>query len=803
MSNIERKNIEEELKTSYLTYAMSVNTNRAIPDARDGLKPSTRRIIYAMHQMGLTHNKNYDKCAAVVGEVMKNFHPHGDQAIYSTLVGLEQDFAIRHPLVDGQGNFGSIDDDPAGAMRYTECKLTSIANEMLTDIEKDTVDFQPNYKDSISEPTVLPALLPNLLCNGTTGIGVGYLTRIPPHNLAEVVNALLFRLHNPDCNIEDLLIHILGPDFPTGAIIIGDKGIKDIYTTGKGAVTIRAKTSIEENNRTAIIITEIPYQVKKAHLLEKIYSLVVDKTITGISDIRDESDKKIRVVIELKRNEVPQIILNQLYKHTDLQKNYNAIMLCLVDGFPKTLTLDQILDEYLVHRKEVARRRTAFELDKAQKREHVLAGYLIALQDINNIISIIRNADTIEEANKILQDKYELSTIQSKEILNLTLRQLTKLAGDAIASEHSVLLQTIEKLQNILNDNSLIINIVEKELESLKDRQGDERRTKIIGAVKDLKIEDLIADEPVVVVLSHKGYIKRMSVETYKQQHRGGTGTRSLSTKEGDFVEHVLTASNHQYMLFFTNTGRCFGLKVLSIPEGSKQSVGRAVVNLLPKLESNEKITAFIPVRNFDADESIFIVTKTGLIKKCEVSQFRNSSTRGINVVKLTGEDELVDAQLTSNTSSSNVVLVTKSGLYTSFKVEDIRSSGRNTQGRRGIRLSENDIIVQMIISESDEDTLLVITEKGYGKRTKLSNYSVRKKPGSKGVKAVSQTDLGSVVAAKIVVNTDELFILNSKGNLSRIAIKSIPVQGRVAKGVRIMKLGKSEKIIDASKSAE
>lgn len=796
-----RKNIEEELKDSYLTYAMSVNTNRAIPDVRDGLKPSTRRIIYAMGQMNLTSNRSYDKCAAVVGEVMKNFHPHGDAAIYATLVGLEQPFGIRYPLIDGQGNFGSIDDDPAGAMRYTECRLSTIANEMLADIQKDVVDFQPNYKDSIDEPTVLPALLPNLLLNGTTGIGVGYLTKIPPHNLNEITDGLMALIDNPELEVDDLMNYIPGPDFPTGATIIGDSEIKDIYSTGRGSVTLRAKINIERttntknNTRDRIIITEIPYQVKKNQLLEKIYQLVSNKTITGITDLRDESDKDIRIIIDLKKGEIAQVVVNQLYKHTNLQTRFNTIMLCLVNGLPEVLNLKEILNHYLEHRRGVVKRRTEYELLRAEKREHILAGYLIAQQNLRAIIELVQEADNPQIALEQLKSRYELSDIQGKEVLGMTLRQLTRLEHQKVKDEYDQVVKEISRLRGILNDKNLIVNIIKEELTYLKNKYGDDRRTQITGSIKHLEVEDLIADEQVIITITHNGYIKRIPAETYTKQHRGGTGMKGLSIKDNDYVEHIFTATTHEYILFFTNIGRCYGLKAFEIPESSRQSSGRSVANLLSKVGPDEVITSYIPVKDFNTEQYIFMCTKNGTVKKCDLQGFSKPTKNGFNAIKLIDKDELKDVQLVTN--SSTILLLTKKGHSTRFLESNIKSSGRNTKGLRAIRLTD-DVIVEMITSTTDNESLLLITETGYGKRSNLSVYTIKNR-GAKSVRAISEAN-GNIVAGKIVTDDDELFILNSKGNISRISAKDIPIQGRTAQGVRIMKLNSSEQIVDVGK---
>ena len=831
MENIQERNIENELTTSYLTYAMSVNTNRAIPDVRDGLKPSTRRIIYAMGQINLTANRPYDKCAAVVGEVMKNFHPHGDGPIYGTLVGLAQPFSTRYPLVDGQGNFGSIDDDPPGAMRYTECRLTVIAEEMLADIEKQVVDFQPNYKDSLEEPTVLPGLLPNLLVNGTTGIGVGYLTRIPPHNLTEVVDALLHKLTDPDATSETLMEHVPGPDFPTAGIIVGTSGIKQMYTTGRGSITVRAKATIERVSgrgaeREQIVITEIPYQIKKNQLLERMYNLVVNKTITGINDIRDESDKEIRIVIPLKRGEIAQVILNQLYKHTQMQTNFSASLLCLVEGLPKILTLEEILRHYLEHRRDVVRRRTQFELARAERRNHILEGYLLALQNLEAIIELVQTAESPQAAERELRDTYQLTEQQAREILTMTLRQLTGLERQRIHDEYTELLDHIAEFRAILADETLVTDIIRTELETLKEKYGDERCTEITGEVKEFEIEDLIADEEMVVTLSHSGYIKRLHTHTYRKQHRGGVGIRGAAAKDGDFLEHIFVATAHQNILFFTDLGKCYTLKVHQIPEASRQSAGRAVVNLL-RLASGENITAYVTVPpkvvnpeevegadagdEVTASEFVFMATQQGIVKKTELASFENTLSSGIIAVNLDDGDKLIGAQVTDG--NFDVILVTHKGVAIRFSEKDARPLGRNTRGVRGIELGAEDFVAQMVIvnresseAETDEtrvsggdDTLLIVTENGYGKRTAVSAYRSQRR-GGKGIIAIGKsTRNGAVVAAKRVANTDELVLISSSGYVTRTAVGDIRRIGRNTQGVRIMALQADEKLVDAT----
>ena len=794
--------IEDELKDSYLTYAMSVNTNRAIPDVRDGLKPSTRRILYAMGEINLTSNRPYDKCAAVVGEVMKNFHPHGNGPIYDTLVGLTQEFTIRYPLVDGQGNFGSIDSDPAGAMRYTECRLASIADNMLADIHKNTVDFQPNYKESTNEPVVLPALLPNLLVNGTTGIGVGYLTRIPPHNLAEVADALVAMLDNPQVTLAELMQHMPGPDFPTAGIIVGRSGIRDVYATGKGSITVRARAIIEENSagKEQIIVSEIPYQVKKDQLLSKMYDLVTDKTITGISDIRDESDREIRVVIELKRGVIAQVVLNQLYKHTQMQTNYGAIMLCLVNGLPQVLPLKSILVHYLTHRREVIRRRTQFDLDRNEARAHVLEGYRIALNNLEEVIDIVQTADSPQEAQERLMANFELTEIQAGEILTMTLRQLTGLERQKINDEYANVLELIEELRGILASEALVTDIMKNELLELKKDYGDERRTEIIDEVGSFDIEDLIADEEMVVTISHSGYIKRIPMSTYRRQHRGGVGVIGMGTKDGDFVEHTFVASAHQYILFFSDRGKCYWLKVFEIPEGGRTSAGRAVVNLL-RLQEGEKTTAFVSVRQFDENRCLFMTTRKGIVKKCRLSDFRNPYSAGIIAINLDEEDQLIGVQMAEE--NDHIILVTRLGMSVHFNETEVRCMGRTARGVRGVRLGDDDVVVGMVVSPDENTSLLVVTANGYGKRTAVKAYRYQSR-GGKGVIAIKTSNRnGVVVGAKPVSDGDELIIISSKGMVTRMAVSDIRVIGRNTQGVRLMSLRDDEHVVDVGKISE
>ena len=805
--NIIRRAIEAELQTSYLTYAMSVNTNRAIPDVRDGLKPSARRIIYAMGEINLTNSRPYDKCAAVVGEVMKNFHPHGDGPIYGTLVGLAQEFSTRYPLIDGQGNFGSIDDDPAGAMRYTECRLTKIAATLLLDIDKDTVNFQPNYKESLEEPTVLPGLLPNLLVNGTDGIGVGYSTKIPPHNLNEVVDAILHVLDFPEASIDELIEFIPGPDFPTAGIIIGKKGIKDMYSTGKGSMTLRAKVDIEpithdksRGDREQIIVTEIPYQVKKNLLLQQMVEQVINKTITGISDIRDESAEEIRIVIELKRGEVPQVILNQLYKHTKMQHFFPANILCLVERLPKILTLPEILHHYLAHRREVIRRRTQFDLARCEHRTHVLEGYRIALEHIEDVIDIVQNSETPQEALQQLQIQYQLSAVQTREVLSMTLRQLTGLERGKINDEYLEQLERIAELRAILDDEDLVTDIIRKELEKLKEDHGDDRRTDIVSEMKSFEMEDLIADEEMVVTLTHSGYLKRIPMDTYRTQNRGGVGIKGGNPKAGDFLEQLLIATAHQSLLFFTSLGKCFVLKVFEIPEGSRQAAGRAAVNML-KLSESETITAFLPIREFDENLYILMATKHGIVKKTSLGEFRNRLSSGIIAINLDPDDLLIGVHLTDG--NYDVILISHNGNSIRFNESDVRSMGRRTRGVRGIRLAEEDFVVGMVCSADEDDSLLVVTENGYGKRTRLSAYRSQRRGGI-GLTAIKRsTRNGAVVSTKLVSPSDELVLISSTGYITRMSVRDIRSIGRTTQGVRLMTLQEGETLVDVGQISE
>ncbi|MBT3270354.1 DNA gyrase subunit A [Candidatus Poribacteria bacterium] len=803
------RQIEDELRDAYLTYAVNVNTNRAIPDVRDGLKPSSRRILYAMHDEGLTSDRPFDKCAGVVGEVMKNYHPHGNEPIYETLVGLAQEFTMRYPLLDYQGNFGSIDGDPPGAMRYTEVRMQKLAAEMLVDIGRDTVDFRPNYKESTTEPGVLPARLPNLLVNGTTGIGVGYMTRIPPQNLGEVVDALTHYIDHPDATLDDLREHIHGPDFPTGGIILGQQGIRDAYSTGQGGITLRAKTMIERGkDRESIIVTEIPYHTKKNKLLESIAHVVNEKIVEGISDVRDESDRSIRVVIELKRGEIAQVILNQLFKHTPLQTTFSVLMLCLVDGRPKQLNLQEMLYHYIEHRREVVRRRTAYELRRGEARLHILEGYRTALTYIDEIIEIVQASTAPAEARIALVERFDLTEVQASEILALTLGRLTGLERQKINDEYTDLLVKVEEYRAILESDLLVRNIVKEELLTLKEEFGDERRTQIIDDPGEFSMEDLIVDEKVVITLSDTGYIKRLPVSTYKSQRRGGVGVRGMATKEDDYVESLLVASNHQYLLCFTSSGRCYWLRVFEIPEASRQSRGRALINLL-NLSRDESIARVVPLREFaeDDDRTLFFATKKGIVKRCSVRDFSRPLSSGIIAMGFrTESDYLMDVLLTE--PRQDIAMVTSNGMSIRFAQSEVRVMGRTAQGVRGVRLRDGDELVRIAAVEPEIDPdaadeaaepadsfLLVVTCNGYGKRTPMSEYRLQSRDGV-GIITIKTNDRnGEVVGARLVSESDDLLVISSNGYMTRMAVSDIRAIGRNTQGVRIMSLQENERI--------
>jgi len=786
--------IEEEIKYSYLDYAMSVIVSRALPDVRDGLKPVQRRVLYTMYELGLLHNRPYKKCARIVGETLGKYHPHGDAAVYDTLVRLAQDFTMRYPLVDGQGNFGSVDGDSPAAMRYTEARLSAIAEEMLQDIEKNTVDFRPNFDETLKEPEVLPTILPNLLVNGSSGIAVGMATNIPPHNLNEIVDGLIALLKNPDLPVEKLMRYIKGPDFPTGGIIVGLSGIKEAYTTGKGRIIVRAKASIENyKGRSRIVITEIPYQVNKASLIEKIAELVQERKIEDISDIRDESDKDgMRIVIELRRDAQPEVVLNNLYKHTNLQTTFGVIMLALVNGVPKILNLKEMMNEFINFRLNVIVRRTKFELDDAEKRAHILEGLKIALDNIDEIVELIKKSKDPETAKVNLMKKFKLSEIQAKAILDMRLQRLTGLERSKVESEYKEMIKLIEKLKSILRSKELQKELIHEELLKLKEKYGDERRTLIIEGEEDFSVEDLIAEEDVVITITHNGFIKRYPVSGYRRQNRGGKGITAAVTKDDDFIEHMFVASTHHHIIFFTDKGRAYSLKVHEIPEGSRASRGRSISHLIRK-EPDEKVTAFVAVKEFNENLFVTMVTKTGLVKKVPLMEFATTRKTGLIAINLNRGDRLVDARLTDG--GQDLIIGTRKGIAIRFNEKDIRPMGRQAAGVRGIKLEKDDEVIGMIAVKRAGTTILVVTEKGFGKRSELNDYRVTHR-GGKGIITVKVNDkTGDMVAIKEVLDNDDVMIVTTKGYLIRQHIKDIKIMSRQAQGVKLIKLNHGDTI--------
>ncbi len=786
--------IEEEVKDSYLNYAMSVIVGRALPDVRDGLKPVHRRILYAMQELGLEHSKPYKKCARIVGETMGKYHPHGDVAIYDTLVRMAQDFSLRYPLVEGQGNFGSVDGDSPAAMRYTEARLASIADELLADIDKDTVNFGPNFDASLKEPLLLPSALPNLLANGSSGIAVGMATNIPPHNLNELADAIIYLLDNPQCEIKDLTRYIKGPDFPTGGVICGRTGIKEAYETGKGKLLVRGRATVEhqKNAKDLIVITEIPYQVQKAGLIENIAGLVDDKRIEGISDIRDESDKDgMRIVIELKRDTESQIVLNQLFKHTQLETTFGIIMLALVDNRPRVLSLRQMLEYYIAHRKEIIRRRTQFELDKALRRAHILEGLKIALKYIDEIIKVIKTSKNTEQAKERLMKEFDLSEIQSQAILEMQLQRLTALERDKIDAEYAELLKKIEFCKAILASEKKVEAIIKEELENLRKKYGDDRRTDIVGEVEDLEIEDLIADEDVVVTVSHGGYIKRLPVSAYRKQKRGGKGATGAEVKEEDFMESLFVASTKDCLLVFTDKGQVHWLKVYEIPQAGKLSKGKAIVNLV-QMEQGSKVSSTIPVREFVGDKYLVMITKKGLIKKTRLDAYGNIRKGGIIGITLEDDDELKNVELTDGTQE--VLIGTRQGKAIRFSESKVRDMGRSAKGVRGISLSKKDEVIDTVVLKKDS-TILTVTTLGFVKRTTIDEYRLTSR-GGKGVINIKVTDKnGEAVNLKPVTDRDELMVITQNGIFLRCAVKDIRETGRSSQGVRLIKLQDQDRV--------
>ncbi len=791
--------LEEEMKSSYIDYAMSVIVSRALPDVRDGLKPVHRRVLFGMHELGMFHNRPYKKSARIVGEVLGKYHPHGDSAVYETMVRMVQDFSLRYPLIDGQGNFGSIDGDSAAAMRYTEARLARIADEMLRDLDKNTVDFTSNFDDSLQEPTVLPSYLPNLLVNGASGIAVGMATNIPPHNLTEVVDGLVALIENPKLKAEDLIKYVKAPDFPTGGIIYGYEGVKEALLTGRGRVVIRAKANIEtlKNDRENIVITEIPYQVNKSSLIEKIADLVREGKIEGISNIRDESDRDgLRVVIELKRDGQPAVILNNLFKHTQMQTTFGVIMLSLVNGVPKVLNIQQMMQYFLDHRMDVLIRRTKYELDAAERRAHILEGYIIALDNIDEVIETIKKSRDVETAKTNLMRKFKLSEIQAKAILDMRLQRLTGLERKKIEDEYKEVLKLIERLKGILDSEKKRRLIIKEELLALKERYGDERRTEIIYDYKEFSLEDTIAEEDVVVTISHGGFIKRFPVSGYRKQGRGGKGVTGAGTKDEDFIEHMFVASTHHYIMFFTDKGKCYWLKVHEIPEAGRASRGRSIINLLEK-EKEEEITAFVTVKEFAEDKYIVMATEQGTVKKTVLSAYSNVRKGGIIAINLEAGDRLVEAKLSEG--NNDIIIGTKEGMAVRFNEKDVRDMGRTATGVRGIKLEKNDKVIGMIVVKN-ATTLLVVTEKGFGKRSEIEEYRLTHR-GGKGVITVKTSDKnGSLIAMKEVNDGDELVIITSGGMVIRQSVAEIRVMGRNTQGVRLIRLGEGDEIADIAR---
>lgn len=797
--NIKQVNIEHEMKKSFIEYAMSVIVQRALPDVRDGLKPVHRRILYAMHGLGFTPDKPHRKSATTVGEVLGKYHPHGDAAVYDTMVRMAQDFSYRYMLIDGHGNFGSVDGDSAAAMRYTEARMSKIAMEMLRNIEKDTIDFVPNYDESTKEPAVLPSRFPNLLVNGSSGIAVGMATSIPPHNLGEVIDAIVAIIENPEMDIDEIMKYIKAPDFPTGGLIMGREGVKKAYYTGRGRVIVRAKTDIEpmNGNRQRIIVNELPYQVNKANLIEKIADLVKDKRIEGISDLRDESDRDgMRIVIELKRDVNANIVLNQLFKHTQLQDSFSIIMLALHNGQPKVFNLKEMLTLYIDHQKEIIVRRTQYDLNKAEERAHILEGLKIALDNIDEIISIIRSSKTVPEAKERMTKRFGLSEVQATAITDMRLRSLTGLERDKIEEEYLSLIKDIEYYRSILHSELMVLNIIKDELLSIKKTFGDKRRSKITQSAEEFNLEDLIEEHEVAVTLTHYGYIKRLPADTYKSQRRGGRGIAALQTREEDFVEHLFITSTHNHILFFTNKGRMFKLKAYEIPEAGRQAKGTALVNLL-QLSPREKVTAVIHIKGFDEKGFLIFATKKGIVKKTELKEYATTKSTGFNAITLRDDDELISVKLTRGTTE--LIAVTKNGLAIRFDEKDVRPMGRIAMGVRGIRLNKNDSLIALDIVEKDGE-LLVITEKGFGKRTPLSEYRIQNR-GGKGIKTVNITKrIGSLVSAKVVKDNCEIMLISLEGIIIRMDINGISIMGRSTQGVTLMKLNKNDSVVALAK---
>lgn len=792
-------NIEDEMKKSFIDYAMSVIVSRALPDVRDGLKPVHRRILYSMYELGLSPDKPFRKSARIVGDVLGKYHPHGDSSVYDAMVRMAQDFSTRYILVEGHGNFGSIDGDSPAAMRYTEARMSRIAMEMLADINKDTVDFMPNFDETLKEPTVLPSKFPNLLVNGSSGIAVGMATNIPPHNLGEVIDGTIALIDNPDISVEEMMRYIKGPDFPTGGIILGTQGIKEAYITGRGKITIRARTNIEElpNNRSRIIVTEIPYQVNKARLIEKIAELVRDKKIEGISDIRDESDREgMRIVIEVKKDANPNVVLNYLFKHTQMQETFGVIMLALVDGEPKVMGLKELLTHYINHQKDVLIRRTRYDLEKAEARAHVLEGLLVALDHIDEVINIIRSSRTVQIARDSLMERFGLSERQAQAILDMRLQRLTGLEREKIEEEYAELKNTIQYLKDVLASDAMQYKIIKEELLAIKEKYSDDRRTEITFSPGEINIEDLIDEYDVVVTLTHRGYVKRTPLSTYKSQRRGGKGISGLQTRDEDFVQDIFVTTTHKSILFFTSTGRVYILKAYEIPEAGRQARGTAIINLL-QLMPGERIEAVFPVDDIEDEKYLVMATRKGFIKKSPIKEFKNIRKSGLIAITLREDDELVGVELTNG--KQEIMLASHKGMAIRFNEADVRPMGRTAMGVKGMELDKDDYIIGMQLVAED-GYVLTISEKGYGKRTPIDEYRAQNR-GGKGIITMNVTEkTGNLVGLEMVTEDDELMIINSNGIIIRIEVKDISVIGRNTQGVLLMRTDEGESVVSVAK---
>ncbi len=799
-------NIEEEMKTAYIDYSMSVIVSRALPDVRDGMKPVHRRVLFGMYELGVLSNRPYKKSARIVGEVLGKYHPHGDLSVYDTMVRMAQDWSLRYPLVDGQGNFGSVDGDSPAAMRYTEARLKKIAEEMLADIDKETVDMRLNFDDSLEEPTVLPAKIPNLLLNGASGIAVGMATNMPPHNISEVIDGIAAYIDNKDITIDELMQYIKAPDFPTGGIIYGYEGVKEAFHTGRGRVVIRAKADIEvdANGKEKIVVSEIPFMINKAEMIKKTADLINDKKIEGISDIRDESDRDgMRIVYEIKRDAITNVVLNKLFKYTELQTSFSVNNIALVKGRPMLLNLKEMIQNYVEHRHDVVIRRATFELAQAEKRAHILEGLLIAQDNIDEVISIIRNAPSPNEAQEQLMSKFGLTEIQSKAILDMRLRALTGLERDKLKAEYDELMKTISHLKNLLSDESMRMNLIKTELLEMKEKYGDDRKSEIVYAADDFRMEDMIADEDVVITISRLGYIKRTLLAEYKTQNRGGTGAKGSTTRDSDFLEHMFVASTHNYMLFFTEQGKCYWLRAFEIPEGNKASKGRAIQNMI-NIAPDDKVKAYINVKDLtDVDyinnNFIIMCTKNGIIKKTSLEAYSRPRQNGINAITVREGDTLLEAHLTSGTDE--ILIASRKGKLVRFNEEKVRPMGRNASGVRGIRLAaENDEVIGMVAAKNNQTNILVVSENGYGKRSEIEEYRVTNR-GAKGVKTLNITEkTGALIAIKDVTDNDDIMIINKSGLTIRIRVSDLRVMGRATQGVRLIKFRGSDAIAAVAK---